>query len=215
MKRLTLLSCILGLNTLLSAQTPERIITVAGDTLSVFVTDVTEKVVAFRIQNTSDAPLLHMPTRRIALLESERIGNHDFTYGNPRLKRKTGLALGGEFQDFYGLLVGASIDRFTPSGIRYYGYAGIGDLSIYDLRAGIFYHLDSRYNQKKFSPYVGVVAGTDEQNEFINATAGLMYNTSRGLFADAHLARRFNIPDREYVFTNTNLFMGLRIGYRW
>lgn len=199
----------------LNTNEPERIITVAGDTLTVFVTEMSERTVSFRLQRSAASPVLHMPTRRIARLESERIGNHDFTYGNPRLKHKTGIALGTEFHDYYGPLVGASIDRFTPVGFRYYGYAGIGDHSIYDLRVGVFYHLDSRYNKSGFSPYVGISAGTDESEEFINASAGLMYNTPSGFFADAHLARRFNMPEDEYVFTLQRVFIGLRMGWRW
>jgi hypothetical protein len=197
----------------LLAQSPDRIISISKDTMEVFVTELTEKVVSFRLQNTDDAPILKMPTRRIKNLESERVGNHDFTYGNPRLQRKTGIGLGGEFHDYYDYLFGVSMDRFTNFGLRYLGYFGVTEYSIYDIRFGLFYHLDSRYNTTKFSPYVGVLAGIDEFHDYVNAAAGLMYNFSSGYFIDLNISRRFNVPKNPFIYPDP--LIGLRVGYRW
>ena len=204
---------LLFVSTILVAQSPDKIVTVSKDTMEVFVTEVSEKAVSFRLQNTSDAPILKMPTRRIKKLESERVGNHDFTYGNPRLQRRTGIALGGEVHDYYDYLFGVSMDRFTNFGLRYLGYFGVTEYSIYDIRFGMFYHLDSRYNTSKFSPYVGVLAGVDERYDYVNATAGVMYNSASGYFVDFNISRRFNVPSDAFI--NSNPLIGVRVGYRW
>lgn len=213
MKKLVILVGIIMIQMYGFAQTPDRIITVSGDTLKVYVTVLKENVVVFRLEDKADAPVLHMPTRRIAKLESNRIGHHDFTYGNPRLQRKNGIAVAMEYQDYYDLLLGISYDYFTRFGLRYYGYAGASEWSNYDLRVGLFYHFDSRYNKRGFSPYVGVTAGTDEIEDFVNIAAGLMYNTPSGFFADVQVYRRLNIP--EDIYMGNQVFIGLRLGQRW
>ncbi len=202
----------LFVSTTLAAQSPDKIVTVSNDTMEVFVTEVSEKAVSFRLQNTNDAPILKMPTRRIKQLESQRVGNHDFTYGNPRLQRRMGVAIGGESQydEYFG---GISFDYFNHYGFRFLAYLGGMEYSEYDIRLGLLYHIDSKYNTTKLSPYVGFVAGTNQISDYLNLTAGIMYNFSPKYFADLSVSRAIVGP--ENTFVDFYPLIGLRVGYRW
>ena len=212
-KKLSLLLCVfMGLS--LSAQ--DKIITVSKDTLKVHIVELSEKYVRFRLEDNEKAPVLKMPSKRIKMLESTSIGNHDFSYGNRRLKKKWGVSLGVDFNN-QPVFASIALDYFLTGNTQW--MIQLGPLSSRDLPAlgmGVNYHFLTKYNKSGFSPYVGAHFIIDELTDYIQFPIGVSYTFRNYYYIDTYFASRRTVFQDNYM-TNYygHVVIGLRIGRRF
>jgi len=180
------------------AKAQDKIETKDKEQLDVKILENTGKVVKYIMSDYPDGPVISLNTKRIKKIEykngvTDLMGNQ-----NPRKASPLGLSIGGGKWIFTeGLMFTASIDYFITPQVDMELNMGTDSQEPFYLSAGPRVHVNSRYSDKRLTPFTGALFGYEYGNEFVQIPLGVNYICNLKKFNF-----NFSLSVNELIFSN-------------
>jgi hypothetical protein len=179
--------------------------------LNVKIIEQKNKSFKYRMADYVDGPLLMIRTNRITKIEYKNGYTDLMGYQNPRKNRPLGINAGYAAElTSGGALFSATLDYFFIPQIDFEVNIGTSDLSgeLY-YSAGSRFHINSKYSERKLTPFTGVLAGSYYGDGFVQIPAGINYLTGIGFNASLSINEMISFKSWEATF------LELRLGWRF
>lgn len=179
--------------------------------LNVKIIEQIDKSYRYRMTDYEDGPVLMINSKQIAKIEYKNGYTDLMGYQNPRKNRPLGINAGyaGELTSG-GALFSATADYFVIPQIDLEVSIGTSDLSgeLY-YSAGSRFHLNSKYSERKLTPFTGVLLGSYYGDGFVQVPVGINYLTGMGLNASLSINEMISVKSWQATF------LELRVGWRF
>jgi hypothetical protein len=179
--------------------------------LNVKVIEQTDKLVRYKMPDYEDSPVLMIKANRISKIEYKNGFTDMMGYQNPRKNRALGINAGYAAEvTSGGALFSATVDYFLIPQIDMEISLGTSDLSgeLY-YSAGSRFHLNSRYSERRLTPFTGVLAGSYYGDGFVQIPAGINYVTNIGINASISINQMISFNSWQATF------LEMRLGWRF
>jgi hypothetical protein len=179
--------------------------------LNVQIIEQTNKLVKYKMIDYENGPILSIKTNRISKIEYKNgfvdlLGNQ-----NPRKNKPFGINAGIALEaSGKGGMFSSTLDYFVIPQIDLEINFGISDLAygIY-FSAGSRFHLNSYYSENRFTPFTGLLFGSNYGDGFCQVPIGINYLINPGI--NTSLSLNEMIGFNSWLTT----FIELRIGWRF
>lgn len=179
--------------------------------LNVRIIEQTNKTVRYKMTDYEDGPVLSVRTNRIYKIEYKNgyvdmLGNQ-----NPRKNKPFGINAGiARELTGGGGLFSSTLDYFVIPQIDLEMNLGASDLSggLY-FSAGSRFHLNSTSSENKFTPFTGLLIGSNYGEGFVQVPVGINYLSGLGLNGSLSLNQMMSFS------TWQSTFIELRLGWRF
>lgn len=194
-----------------SAYGQDTLITNENKKLEVKVLQKTDNTIEYRMSDYLEGPLLiaKSSTIRKILYNNGTIDNMD--YDNPRKNRPIGVSVGIAYRlnEENGMFT-STVDYFLIPQIDLELNVGTNAYDNYYYSYGGRFHLNSNLSRSAFTPFIGLLTGSDSGISFVQIPIGLSYISNFGL----QVSVSFN--QLQYTYTNLLTTYGeFRIGWRF
>jgi hypothetical protein len=158
--------------------------TKSGQQLNADITEQTDKVVKYRMSDYEDGPVLWMKLSRIDSIEYKNGFTDLLGYQNPRKQKPFGVNLGGALAPAVRSgFVSSSLDYFISPQVDLEVSIGTSDITSagFYFSAGSRFHLNSKYSEKRLTPFTGLLFGSNYGDEFCQVPAGINWLSEKGI----------------------------------
>ncbi|MBK7713367.1 MAG: hypothetical protein IPJ37_22380 [Bacteroidales bacterium] len=179
--------------------------------LNVKIIEQRDKAYMYRMPDYEDGPLLMIRTNRITKIEYKNGFTDLMGYQNPRKTRPLGISAGYAAElTSGGALFSATLDYFVMPQVDIEVNIGTSDLSgeLYYAAGGRF-HINSKYSERKLTPFTGILAGSYYGDGFVQIPAGINYLTGMGINASLSINEMISFKSWQAIF------LELRLGWRF
>jgi hypothetical protein len=178
---------------------------------NVKIIEQTNKSVRYKMPDYEDGPVLMMKSGQIRKIEYKNGYTDMMGYQNPRKNRPLGISAGYAAElTSGGALFLATADYFVIPQLDLEMSIGTSDLSgeLY-FSAGSRLHFNSKYSERKLTPFTGVLAGSYYGDGFVQVPAGVNYLTGIGINASLSINQMISFESWQATF------LELRLGWRF
>ena len=179
--------------------------------LNVKIIEQTDKSYRYRMTGYEDGPILMIKSKQITKIEYKNGYTDLMGYQNPRKNRSLGINAGYAAElTSGGALFSATADYFVIPQIDLEVNIGTSDLSgeLY-YSAGSRFHLNSKYSERKLTPFTGILLGSYYGDGFVQVPVGINYLTGIGLNASLSINEMISVKSWQATF------LELRVGWRF
>jgi hypothetical protein len=178
---------------------------------NVKIIEQTNKSVRYKMPDYEDGPVLMMKSGQVRKIEYKNGYTDMMGYQNPRKNRPLGISAGYAAElTSGGALFLATADYFVIPQLDLEMSIGTSDLSgeLY-FSAGSRLHFNSKYSERKLTPFTGVLAGSYYGDGFVQVPAGVNYLTGIGINASLSINQMISFESWQATF------LELRLGWRF
>ena len=179
--------------------------------LNVRIIEQTNKIVRYKMIDYEDGPVLSIRTNRISKIEYKNGYVDLFGNQNPRKNKPFGINAGvAKELTGGGGMFSSTLDYFIIPQIDLEMNLGASDLSggLY-FSAGSRFHLNSNSSENKFTPFTGLLFGSNYGEGFVQVPFGINYLTNMGLNVSLSLNQMISFS------TWQSTFVELRVGWKF
>jgi len=189
----------------------DKIITNDKKELQVQILENSDRMVKYKLSDFADGPVFCMKTIKIRKIEYSNGTIDSMGYENPRKSKPLGVSAGMALQlDREGGMFTTTVDYFVLPQIAVELNLGSDLFDGYFYSFGSRFHLNSNHSQKAFTPFIGLMVGSDRGYSFIQVPVGLSYISKFGLQASV------SINQLQYSYSNwISTYAELRVGWRF
>jgi hypothetical protein len=187
----------------------DKIYTTENQLLNVKIYELTNKVVKYKMTDYADGPVLWLSRDRISKIEypngvTDLNGNQ-----NPRKARPFGISAGLAFRlSEEGGMISTTVDYYIIPQVDLELNVGTDFDGSY-FSAGTRLHLNSSTSDNRFTPFSGLLIGTDYGLGFIQIPVGINFAAKWGLNVSLSLNEMLYFQDWQTTFAE------LRAGWRF
>jgi len=179
--------------------------------INVRIIEQTNKIVRYKMIDYEDGPVLSIRTNRISKIEYKNGYVDLFGNQNPRKNKPFGINAGvAKELTGGGGMFSSTLDYFIIPQIDLEMNLGASDLSggLY-FSAGSRFHLNSNSSENKFTPFTGLLFGSNYGEGFVQVPFGINYLTNMGLNVSLSLNQMISFS------TWQSTFVELRVGWKF
>jgi hypothetical protein len=180
----------------------DKISTKDKQQLNVRIIEQTNKVTKYKMTDYEDGPILSMKNSRITKIEYKNGFVDMMGYQNPRKNKPLGINAGYEvWISEEGGMFSSTLDYFVIPQIDLEINIGSDLNNGFHFSAGSRFHLNSNFSDNRFTPFTGLLLGSQFEDGYVQIQVG--FNTSLSL--------------NEMFFFNSwkATFIELRIGWKF
>lgn len=178
--------------------------------LNVKIVEQTNRLIKYKMIDYEDGPILSISKNRISKIEYKNGFVDLMGYQNPRKNKPFGISAG------FALWIAGDGGMFTST-LDYFIIPQI-DLEInygtdleegFHLSAGSRFHINSDFSDNRFTPFTGLLLGSQSGDGFLQIPIGINYLTSPGFNTSLSLNEMFFFDSRQATLIE------LRIGWKF
>jgi hypothetical protein len=187
----------------------DKIITTDNHLINVKIFEQTNKFVKYKMNDYAEGPVIWLSRNRISKIEYQN-GVVDLNGNqNPRKARPFGINAGIAFRlSEEGGMISTTADYFVIPQVDLELNVGTDFVGSY-FSAGTRLHLNSSISDNLFTPFSGLLIGTDYGLGFIQIPVGINYAARMGLNVSLSLNEMLYFQDWQATFAE------LRVGWRF
>jgi hypothetical protein len=178
--------------------------------LKVIIIEKDKRQIRYRMIDYEDGPIISMSNNRISRIEYKNgvvdlMGNQ-----NPRKNKPFGISAGSViWVSEEGGMLSSTIDYFIIPQVDLEINIGTDFAAGYYFSGGSRFHLNSNFSDNRFTPFTGLLAGSEFGDVFIQIPVGLNYLGKPGFNASLSLNQMFFLDSWQATLIE------LRVGWKF
>ncbi|WP_020533804.1 hypothetical protein [Flexithrix dorotheae] len=184
------------------------------DELKVKIIEQSEREIKYKKEGYEDGPLITIKTRRVKEVKYQDgtvdlVGNQ-----NPRWNKPFGVHLGiaSNLDEAY---INLSMDYFIIPQVSIEGNISMEFEYQNSISFGSKFHLNSKYSNKKFTPFTGVLIGENSYSKFLQLPLGVNFINTKGLNVVGSISHLAYINSFESYYSGSDVLLEFKAGWRF
>ncbi len=170
----------------------DKIYTKDGQQLNVKIVEQTPRLIKYKMVDYEDGPVLSLSNNRIYKIEYKNGFTDLMGYQNPRKNKPFGINAGiAIWVSEEGGMFTSTVDYFIIPQIDLEVNIGTDLDNGFYFSGGSRFHLNSGFSDNRFTPFAGLLLGTEFGDGFLQVPVGINYLTKAGFNTSLSLNEMF------------------------